>query len=71
MRQLSGWNCWAASALIKEDRLDIGDGYRAKNSEMGNEGVPFARAGNIDNGFHFEDADILIPESVKKANPTS
>src|SRR5207247_6499698 len=30
-------------------------------------GLPFARAGNLDNGFHFEDADILNEESVHLA----
>jgi type I restriction enzyme S subunit len=34
---------------------------------MGDEGLPFARAGNINNGFHFEEADILSNESVDKA----
>jgi len=45
--------------LIREQALQIGDGYRAKNSELASDGVPFARAGNINNGFRFEDADRL------------
>ena len=45
------------SDLIKEGKLFVGDGYRAKNDELGCTGIPFARAGNIDKGFHFEDAD--------------
>lgn len=56
-----------ASQLIKEGILEIGDGYRAKNSEMGNSGLPFARAGNLNNGFNFDDADILSIGSVAKA----
>lgn len=53
--------------LIADAILEIGDGYRAKNSEMGLRGLPFARAGNINGGFHFEDADILDEASVTKA----
>lgn len=53
--------------LIHQGILSIGDGYRAKNSELGKTGLPFARAGNIDDGFHFEEADCLCDESVEKA----
>lgn len=45
--------------LIREQALQIGDGYRAKNSELVSDGIPFARAGNINNGFRFADADHL------------
>ena len=62
-----GWYYWEAAELIRDGVLDIGDGYRAKNSEMGSSGLPFARAGNLNNGFHFDDADILGEESVKLA----
>jgi type I restriction enzyme S subunit len=31
--------------------------YRAKNDELASSGLPFARAGNINNGFQFDDAD--------------
>lgn len=61
------WITWDNSQLIGKNILEIGDGYRAKNSEMGALGLPFARAGNIDNGFHFDNADILDESSVKKA----
>lgn len=53
--------------LISDKVLEIGDGYRAKNSELGSPGLPFARAGNIKDGFHFSDADILGKKSVVKA----
>jgi len=62
-----GWSYWKVAELIKEDAIEIGDGYRAKNSEMGISGLPFARAGNVNEGFHFENADILSEESVAKA----
>ena len=55
-----------ASALIKENALEIGDGYRAKNSEMGVAGLPFARAGNIKEGFQFVGADLLAEENITK-----
>src|SRR5205807_4437604 len=39
-----------AADLIRERVLEIGDGYRAKNSEFGETGLPFIRAGNLNNG---------------------
>jgi type I restriction enzyme, S subunit len=45
--------------LIDAGVLKIGDGYRAKNDELVAEGIPFARAGNINNGFLFSEADHL------------
>ncbi|MER8542275.1 restriction endonuclease subunit S [Mesorhizobium sp. M1334] len=47
------------SDLISRKVLAIGDGYRAKNSEMSLTGIPFARAGNIDGGISFNDADYI------------
>ncbi|MCC6362325.1 MAG: restriction endonuclease subunit S [Bryobacterales bacterium] len=34
---------------------------------MGSEGLPFARAGNINGGFLFDDADLLDQDNVPKA----
>jgi type I restriction enzyme S subunit len=45
------------SDLIDAGVMEIGDGYRAKNSELSNEGLPFARAANINDGFKFDGAD--------------
>lgn len=53
---------YTTTELASAGALTIGDGYRAKNSELSPEGIPFARAGNIDNGFHFDGAD-RFPES--------
>ena len=61
------WTTWHNAQLIENSILEIGDGYRAKNNELGLVGLPFARAGNIDNGFHFEDADLLDEVNVHKA----
>jgi type I restriction enzyme S subunit len=52
--------------LLREGALLINDGYRAKNSELSNTGIPFARAGNIDGGFHFEDADRVPAHTLTK-----
>ena len=52
--------------LIESGFLAIGDGYRAKNSELANHGIPFARVGNIDDGFHFQDADRFPEQDLKK-----
>lgn len=55
--------------LIDAGALLIGDGYRAKNSELSDEGIPFARAGNLNNGFDFSTAD-RVPGSLVEAIPT-
>lgn len=57
----------SVQALIDARMLMLGDGYRAKNDELSKAGLPFARAGNIDAGFHFDDADLLGWNGVKKA----
>jgi type I restriction enzyme, S subunit len=55
------------ASLVEASVLEIGDGYRAKNSELGDEGLPFIRAGDLSNGFHTRGADILRSDSVAKA----
>lgn len=59
---MSEWRENITSDLIRDGLLIIGDGYRAKNSELVNVGLPFARAGNINKGFLFDGSDCL-PES--------
>lgn len=56
-----------AQQLIDQGILEINDGYRAKNSELGSSGLPFARAGNVDDGFLFDGADQLAEENVPRA----
>jgi type I restriction enzyme S subunit len=70
---MSEWVTQSTATLISKSVLFIGDGYRAKNSELSDFGIPFARAGNINVGFHFDNADYLpmeyanrIPEKVSK-----
>jgi type I restriction enzyme S subunit len=60
------WRRHQVSALIDEGGLIIGDGYRAKNEELASSGLPFARAGNINNGFQFEDADHFPETSLPR-----
>ena len=54
--------------LIDSEVIQIGDGYRAKNSELtkSGEGYPFARAANLNNGFHFDGADLFPLEDIGK-----
>lgn len=52
--------------LIENGFLQIGDGYRAKNSELSSTGIPFARARNINDGFKFENADMFPIEDIQK-----
>ena len=53
------------SKLIEEEKIFIGDGYRAKNEELSSSGIPFARAGNLNNGFQFENADCFPLENLQ------
>lgn len=52
--------------LEAEGILEIGDGYRAKNSELGLPGLPFIRAGDVNNGFDTDGAEYLYEGSVAK-----
>jgi type I restriction enzyme S subunit len=52
--------------LLESKSLAINDGYRAKNSELADHGIPFARAGNIDGGFDFSDADRVPDETLSR-----
>lgn len=62
----------AIAALISDGKLIIGDGYRAKNEELSADGLPFARAQNINDGFKFEGADRLpIKHLAKVGNKVS
>ncbi|MCP9469505.1 MAG: DUF559 domain-containing protein [Nitrospira sp.] len=58
------WQRHEVSQLLDAGILAIGDGYRAKNEELAASGVPFARAGNIKDGFHFDDADHFPEEHL-------
>lgn len=57
----------SADVLRSEGILEIGDGYRAKNDEMGEPGLPFIRAGNLQGDIDTHDAEVLSAASVSKA----
>jgi type I restriction enzyme, S subunit len=57
---------YQVSALIDAGALIIGDGYRAKSEELSPTGLPFARAGNINNGFQFDNADRFPEASLPR-----
>lgn len=56
-------------SLISAGLLEVGDGYRAKNDELSTSGLPFARGGNIDGGFHFDGADRFPLDSLQRVGP--
>ncbi|MGD0946164.1 MAG: restriction endonuclease subunit S [Candidatus Binatia bacterium] len=60
------WRLHQVSALIERGALVVGDGYRAKNEELSRRGLPFARAGNINDGFRFDDADHFPEENIER-----
>lgn len=62
----SNWRTYTTGELIALGKLAIGDGYRAKNSELSPLGIPFARAGNINGGFHFDGADRFPNRDLAK-----
>ena len=54
--------------LIAAGTLVVNDGYRAKNSELADTGIPFLRAGNLTaDGLVLDDADMVPPDVVKRA----
>ena len=63
---MTGWITESTRGLIDQGFLEIGDGYRAKNSEMAPEGVPFVRAGNVAGRVKTTGTDRLSLDSVAK-----
>ena len=55
------------SDLIAGGALLIGDGYRAKNDELGRPGLPFVRAGDLDSGQITPTKDYLSLRAVNVA----
>jgi type I restriction enzyme S subunit len=55
------------SELIDAGTLAIGDGYRAKNDELGLPGLPFVRAGDLDAGQITPTKDYLSDRSARAA----
>lgn len=44
------WEVTTTGALIRDGKLEIGDGYRARNAELGPDGLPFLRISNLADG---------------------
>jgi len=61
-----GWTRYATGSLIDSGVIEIGDGYRAKLDELGPEGLPFARAAQIDGGFELG-SECLRTEFLPRA----
>lgn len=57
---------YKTSKLIEEGLLSIGDGYRAKNAELTDNGIPFVRISNINYEIDFKSTDKFPVESIKK-----
>lgn len=58
----------AVADLISDGALVVNDGYRAKNSELADTGIPFLRAGNLTvDGLVLDGADRVPPDVVAKA----
>jgi type I restriction enzyme S subunit len=53
--------------LIGDGALVVGDGYRAKNSEMESTGVPFIRGRDVGNDVDVSSADLLGFDGVRLA----
>ena len=56
-----------AATFVEQGALDIGDGYRAKNSELGVTGLPFIRAGDLNDGINADTSDRLLEQSLAAA----
>ena len=66
---MSKWIEYAVADLVNHDLLSIGDGYRAKNSELNatsTNGIPFARVKNVKGGFDFGDVDYFPTDRLSK-----
>lgn len=60
------WRRYQIADLLSQAVLQIGDGYRAKNNELGQTGIPFARVSNISEGFQFQGADLFPCEHLDR-----
>jgi type I restriction enzyme, S subunit len=57
------WREIRVGDLVDEGALSISDGYRVRNEELGSEGIPFVRGGDIGDGWINTDTeDHIRPE---------
>jgi type I restriction enzyme S subunit len=67
---MSEWRQTTTAALLEEGVIEIGDGYRAKNSEfVENGGLPFVRVGDVNLAIRLEGTDQLPRELAGKYGP--
>lgn len=59
---MTEWVSTSTGELIDHGVLEIGDGYRAKNAEFTDHGIPFLRIGNLGEGRLLLDGADLFPE---------
>ncbi len=61
-------NCvYRVAELERTSTLLIGDGYRAKRSELAETGIPFVRAGNVNGTIITDGAELLGWPAIAKA----
>lgn len=63
---MKDWKRYSVANLISDGVLFVGDGYRARNEELANHGIPFARVSNIKDGFQLENADQFPEKDLYK-----
>ncbi len=52
--------------FVRRGVLAVNDGYRAKNTELTTTALPFARASNVREGFHFVGADCFPRDCLSR-----
>ena len=62
----SDWVRFQVEDLFEQNRIFIGDGYRAKRKEFGLTGIPFARVSNINEGLNLVDTDLFPLKDLHK-----
>jgi type I restriction enzyme S subunit len=61
------WRELRVGDLVRQNALMVSDGYRVRNEELGPEGIPFVRGGDIGNGWINTDTeDHIRPECVDR-----
>jgi type I restriction enzyme S subunit len=61
----SRWPTFRVDTLIQKGWLVVNDGYRTKQSELGHEGVPFVRGGDIRDGWIETDVADHVTEAYQ------
>jgi type I restriction enzyme, S subunit len=61
------WREIQVGELVNRGALWISDGYRVRNEELGSEGIPFVRGGDIGDGWINTDTeDHIRPEFIDR-----